>query len=99
VSLVVEQPRTLGKVLCQGRAELVERPNVGGEWVPIATRMSVRYLGENGPKYLEPTLLQPRWLFRIKPDRLETWQGVGWARRYWVEDTGGASYEDAHASV
>jgi len=99
VSLVVEQPKTLGKVLCRGQAELVERPNIGGEWVPIATRMSVRYLGENGPRYLEPTLRQPRWLFRIKPDQFESWQGVGWARRYWVEDTGGATYEEAHASV
>jgi hypothetical protein len=99
VSFVVEQPKTLGKVLGRGEAELIERPNVGGQWVPIATRMSYRYLGENGPKYLEPTLRQPRWLFRIKPTSFETWQGVGWARRYWVEDTGGASYEEAHASV
>jgi Pyridoxamine 5'-phosphate oxidase len=99
VSFVVEQPKTLGKVLGRGEAELIERPNIGGQWVPIATRMSYRYLGENGPKYLEPTLKQPRWLFRIKPTGLETWQGVGWARRYWVEDTGGATYEEAHASV
>jgi hypothetical protein len=99
VSFVVEQPKTLGKVLGRGEAELIERPNVGGQWVPIATRMSYRYLGENGPKYLEPTLKQPRWLYRIKPASLQTWQGVGWARRYWVEETGGASYEEAHASV
>ena len=99
VSFVVEQPKTLGKVLGNGNAELIERPNIGGEWVPIATRMSYRYLGENGPTYLESTMKQPRWLFRIKPDRFETWQGVGWARRYWVEETGGPSYEEAHASV
>jgi nitroimidazol reductase NimA-like FMN-containing flavoprotein (pyridoxamine 5'-phosphate oxidase superfamily) len=99
VSFVVEQPKNLGKVLGQGHAELVERPNIGGEWVPIATRMSYRYLGENGPTYLESTMKQPRWLFRIKPTRFETWQGVGWARRYWVEDTGGPTYEEAHASV
>ena len=99
VSFVVEQPKTLGTVLGRGAAELVERPNIGGQWVPIATRMSYRYLGENGPKYLEPTLQQPRWLFRIKPTTFETWQGVGWARRYWVQGTGGASYEEAHASV
>jgi hypothetical protein len=99
VSFVVEQPKNLGKVLGQGKAELVERPNVGGAWVPIATRMSYRYLGENGPTYLESTMKQPRWLFKIKTTRLETWQGVGWARRYWVEDTGGPSYEEAHASV
>ena len=61
--------------------------------------LSYRYLGENGPTYLESTMKQPRWLFRIKPDRFETWQGVGWARRYWVEETGGPTYEEAHASV
>ncbi len=99
VSFVIEQPKNLGKVLGNGTAELVERPNVGGEWVPIATRMSYRYLGENGPTYLESTMKQPRWLFRIKPDKFETWQGVGWAPRYWVEGTGGVSYEEAHASV
>jgi len=99
VSFVVEQPKTLGKVLGSGEAELIERPNIGGEWVPIATRMSYRYLGENGPTYLESTMKQPRWLFRIKPESFETWQGVGWARRYWVEETGGPSYEEAHASV
>jgi len=59
--------------------------------------MSLRYLGENGPTYLIPTLNQPRWLFRIDPAKMQTWQGVGWARRFWVEGTGGPSYEEAHA--
>ena len=84
------------KVWGEGLAELVEEPNVGGGWVEVATRMTYRFLGENGPSYLEPTLTQPRWLFRIRPTRIRTWQGVGWARRYWVEGTGGPSYEDAH---
>jgi hypothetical protein len=26
-----------------------------------------------------------RWLFHIDPQRLWTWQGVDWARRYKVE--------------
>jgi nitroimidazol reductase NimA-like FMN-containing flavoprotein (pyridoxamine 5'-phosphate oxidase superfamily) len=96
VSLVIEKPATLQKVLVpEGRAELVEEPNIGGQWVEIATRMTYRYLGENGPKYLEPTLQQPRWLFRIEPGKLRSWQGVGWAPHYWVEDTGGPSYEEA----
>lgn len=99
VSFVIEQPKTLGKVIGEGRAELVESPNVGGQWVPIATRMTYRYLGENGPKYLEPTLHQPRWLFKIKPENMKTWQGVGWAPKYWVEGTGGPTYEEAHVSV
>jgi hypothetical protein len=99
VSFVIEQPKTLGKVVGAGEAEIVERPNVGGAWVPIAKRMSYRYLGENGPTYLESTMKQPRWLFRIKPVRMRTWQGVGWGKQYWVEDSGGPTYEEAHASI
>ena len=100
VSCVVEDPSTMEKVLVPtGRAEVVEEPNIGGRWVEIATRMTYRYLGENGPKYLEPTLNQPRWLFRIEPLKLRTWQGVGWAPHYWVEGTGGPSYEEAFSLV
>ena len=84
------------KVMTQGRAEVVERPNVGGKWVDIAAAMAVRYLGPNGPSYLESTLKQPRWLIRLTPDHLTTWKGVGWAKRYWVDSSGGPSFEDAH---
>ena len=70
------------KVWAQGVAEVVEEPNVGGQWVPIAERMSTRYSGENGPKYLEPTLDKPRWLFQLEPVKVQTWQGVDWAARY-----------------
>ncbi|HEU5316102.1 MAG TPA: Clp protease N-terminal domain-containing protein [Chloroflexota bacterium] len=66
-----------------GRAEIVEEPNVGGAWVPIATRMAARYLGErDGPAYLTPTLDRPRWLIRVRPERITTWAGGGWHRRY-----------------
>jgi nitroimidazol reductase NimA-like FMN-containing flavoprotein (pyridoxamine 5'-phosphate oxidase superfamily) len=98
VSFVVDHDKTLEKVWGEGLAELIEEPNIGGKWVEVAERMSLRYLGENGPTYLVPTLKQPRWLFRIKPTAIKTWQGVGWARRYWVTDTGGPTYEEAHAS-
>jgi hypothetical protein len=70
------------KVIAQCRAELIEEPNVGGRWVPIAERMSVRYLGEHGPDYLEPTLGFPRWLFALTPIRTWTWMGNDWAPRY-----------------
>jgi hypothetical protein len=70
------------KVHSQGMAELIEEPNVGGKWVDIANEMSVRYLGENGPKYLVPTLNEPRWLFFVRPTKLSSWQGTDWARRY-----------------
>jgi PPOX class probable F420-dependent enzyme len=70
------------KVQVQGTAEIVETPNVGGAWVPIANRMAVRYLGEHGPDYLVPTLDKPRWLIRVRPTRMQTWQGVEWAKKY-----------------
>ncbi len=50
--------------------------------MPIAERMSVRYLGPNGPEYLTATLDQPRWLIKVTPERVVTWQGVDWAKKY-----------------
>ena len=72
----------LGPAWLQGEAQVVEKPNVGGRWVEIANEMSLRYLGEDGPKYLVPTLNEPRWLFFIKPKKIYSWQGTDWARRY-----------------
>jgi len=39
-------------------------------------------LGENGPRHLEPTLDEPRRLFRLEPVNFKTWQGNDWAERY-----------------
>lgn len=99
LSFVIDDDKTMQKVIGDGVAEVVEEPNVGGTWVSVATRMAVRYLGPDGPTYLVSTLDQPRWLFRFKPTKIKTWQGVGWARRYWVEDSGGPTYEEAHSTV
>jgi hypothetical protein len=81
-AVTVDETGTQRKVIAQCRAEVVEEPNVGGRWVEIARRMSVRYLGEHGPDYLEPTLGWPRWLFALEPVRMWTWQGNDWAPRY-----------------
>ena len=81
-ALAIDEEGRQRKVLAQCRAHLVEEPNVGGRWVEIAERMSVRYLGENGPKYLEPTLDKPRWLYRLEVTSVQTWQGQDWAGRY-----------------
>ena len=59
------------KVMVEGMGEIAEEPNVGGQWVEIARRMSLRYLGEHGPDYLEPTLNQPRWLIRVTPRKID----------------------------
>jgi hypothetical protein len=84
------------KVFAQGKAEVIEEPNVGGKWVQIAEEMAVRYLGPNGPSYIVPTLQQPRWLIKMVPDNMKTWEGTGWARKYWVDSKEGPSYEDVH---
>jgi hypothetical protein len=81
-ALTIDETGAQRKVIAQCHAHLVEEPNVGGRWVAIAERMSVRYLGENGPKYLAPTLDKPRWLYRLEPVRVMTWQGQDWASRY-----------------
>ncbi|MCH7667803.1 MAG: pyridoxamine 5'-phosphate oxidase family protein [Acidobacteria bacterium] len=90
------QRTEIPKVMMEGIAEIIEEPNVGGKWVQIAEKMSYRYLGPNGPEYLTGTINQPRWLIKMTPSKVKTWQGVGWARRYWVEGQGGATYEEAH---
>jgi nitroimidazol reductase NimA-like FMN-containing flavoprotein (pyridoxamine 5'-phosphate oxidase superfamily) len=76
------EERPYKKVTVQGTAEVVEEPNIGGQWVEIARQMSYRYLGEHGPDYLVPTLDKPRWLFKITPTVLTTWQGVDWHPKY-----------------
>lgn len=70
------------KVSVQGEAEIVEEPNVGGQWVAMAEKMALRYLGEHGPDYIVPTLNQARWLIKITPVEMTTWQGVDWHPRY-----------------
>ena len=62
----------------------------------IASKMAVRYLGPNGPEYITASLNQPRWLFRCEPTVLKTWEGTGWAKKYWVENDKTLSYEEAH---
>ncbi len=99
VSACIDDVNTMEKFHFDGTAEVVEESVVGGKWVGIAEKMAVRYLGPDGPKYLVPTLNQPRWLFRLVPSRVRTWQGVGWAKSYWVDSSGGVTWEEAHAGT
>jgi hypothetical protein len=96
VGFVVNFPETLEKVEGEGILEVVEEPNLGGQWVEITNRMALRYIGEHGPEYVKSTLHQPRWLLRITPTQFTTWQGWGWARKYWVEGTEGPTWEEVH---
>ena len=51
-----------------------------GRCLGVANRTSVRYLGERGPEYLVPTYDRPRYLIKIVPTKMITWDGVEWAR-------------------
>jgi hypothetical protein len=81
-ALAIEDGGTPRRIVAQCLARVIEEPNVGGKWVPIAERMATRYLGINGPTYLTPTLNRPRWLIYLEARHIWTWQGSGWARRY-----------------
>ncbi|GIT07584.1 MAG: hypothetical protein CM1200mP30_12140 [Pseudomonadota bacterium] len=73
------------KVLCEGVAELVEESVVDGKWVGIGEKMAVRYLGPDGPKYLVPTLNQPRLGFQASSHQIKKLAGSRWAKSYWVK--------------
>ena len=81
VSLCIDA-ETGQRALIIGGAEIIEEPNTGGRWVEIAREMAFRYRGQAGLTYLEQSLDEPRWLFFIKPAKIITWQGGGWAQKY-----------------
>jgi hypothetical protein len=67
----------------QGKAEIVFGPApMQGQCLDVANRMGVRFLGEHGPEYLVPTYDRPRYLIKIVPTKMLTWDGVEWARKY-----------------
>jgi hypothetical protein len=53
-----------------------------GQCLEVANGMAVRYLGERGPEYLVPTYDRPRYLIKIAPTKMLTWDGVEWAKKY-----------------
>jgi PPOX class probable F420-dependent enzyme len=69
------------RVIVRGRAQVIERPNVGGRWVEFGTRMARNYRGDEGIAYIERTKEEPRWLFFVRPERFTSTTG-GWATRY-----------------
>jgi hypothetical protein len=74
---------TYRRIVAQGKADIVSGPApMQGQCLGVANRTSVRYLGERGPEYLVPTYDRPRYLIKIVPTKILTWDGVEWARKY-----------------
>jgi len=71
------------RVLIEGVAEIVEGPvGMVGRMLEIAKEMAVRYMGPEGPSYLGATADRPRYLVRVRPVRVTSWQGGEWHPRY-----------------
>ncbi|HEV8617590.1 MAG TPA: pyridoxamine 5'-phosphate oxidase family protein [Methylomirabilota bacterium] len=73
------------RVLVQGMAEVLEgpvapaaSPRIGA----LTDRLSLRYLGPNGPTYAARTAARPRVLIAITPRRWRSWTGQEWHLRY-----------------
>lgn len=77
VSLCIDEPESLRRVMCQGEAHLVEGSTVNGRWVPYGRLMSARYLGAKAPAYDSQMVDFAGTLFAVTPVRLLTWQGPG----------------------
>ena len=82
---VADDARRRTRVLVQGTTEFVEgpvAPAASRRIGELTDRLSLRYLGPNGPAYAALTADRPRVLIAIKPERWQTWNGGEWHRRY-----------------
>lgn len=71
------------RVLFEGRAEIVAGPERLDGWtLEMGRRMAKRYLGEHGPKYLDDSKDRPRYLVKLVPEKITSWEGVEWHPRY-----------------
>ena len=73
------------RVLAQVTAEIVEgpvAPRRSPRLLELTHRLSVRYLGPDGPSYAERTIDRPRVLVILTPTRWMSWTGREWHPRY-----------------
>jgi nitroimidazol reductase NimA-like FMN-containing flavoprotein (pyridoxamine 5'-phosphate oxidase superfamily) len=74
---------TYTRVLIRGKAEILFGPApMEGKCLEIGERMAIRYLGPRGPEYLEPTKDRPRYLIKVVPAQITSWDGVEWHPKY-----------------
>lgn len=73
------------RVLVRATADIIEgpvAPTASPRLVELTHRLSLRYLGHDGPRYAERTLGRPRVIVRLTPKRWTTWTGGEWHPRY-----------------
>jgi nitroimidazol reductase NimA-like FMN-containing flavoprotein (pyridoxamine 5'-phosphate oxidase superfamily) len=71
------------RVLFEGQAEIVAGPTpLEGEMLELGRRLARRYLGKHGPTYLEDSKDRPRYLVKLVPEKITSWDGVEWHPKY-----------------
>ena len=77
------------RVSIAGTAHIVDGPSkMTGRALEIAHEMGSRYLGPVGAEYIGHTLDRPRYLVRIDPVKITSWQGGEWHPRYISQERG-----------
>lgn len=80
---VAEDTPPYTRVQFLGRAEIVYGPGpVVGEWLEIAKKNVVSYMGERGLDYFLPSAVRPRYILKVIPEHVRAWNGVEWHKRY-----------------
>jgi hypothetical protein len=75
VALLVDDPVTRTRVLCQGEVRRVDHDPTAENWIEVGRRMSMRYLPGGAEGYVESLGDFPGRLFEITPRKLMSWQG------------------------
>jgi nitroimidazol reductase NimA-like FMN-containing flavoprotein (pyridoxamine 5'-phosphate oxidase superfamily) len=73
------------RVLVQAMAQILEgpvAPRASARLRDLTHRLSLRYLGPDGPAYADRTLDRPRLLVRLTPTIWTSWTGREWHPRY-----------------
>jgi nitroimidazol reductase NimA-like FMN-containing flavoprotein (pyridoxamine 5'-phosphate oxidase superfamily) len=73
------------RVFVQATAEILEgpvAPRLSPRLLELTYRLSLRYLGPDGPSYADRTLDRPRVLVSLTPVHWTSWTGREWHPRY-----------------
>ena len=98
VTLCIDNPEPpYRRVMVRGRAEFVD-----GDWVEMARRMVLRYLGPRRHRLLRGDPRPAARAVRIRPERITSWDGGGVDRTFtkpavWHDVAPGQPLEDAVA--
>lgn len=75
VALLIDDPVTRTRVMCQGLIRCVDHEPATGNWIATGRRMALRYLPEGVEGYEASLKDFPGRLFEITPHKLTSWQG------------------------